>query len=355
MSHEFNKSIKKDVAYCKLCCCLSYKNIPAKNVSLKNCNITQLDPLTLKYRPISLKMNLSQGNNRIYIAHRKIGLLKIYEISKRFDLEKVITFKAIGLMDKIYLNNDNKISIEHLDKIALISILLSFQFNNYFNSKTIYNTSEKEDKKNKSIIYRKNKYKNLIYECYQYIKTEIKNLIYWQMLCLECLNFNLSEFTALDYINLFFQLGVLFTKENVDIYNIYNKCLNLLEIIINNDKICNFNQYVVALSVLYINISNEKYFNKYIFKYIYGVDFNKRKYISCTKEIYKMISDDYNLNCFHFGINNIFINNLDKLYIHNILELLNNYYKNAIFEYKNHLELNFLNDSKNQEISIEAF
>ena len=84
MSHEFKNSIKSEVKYCVNCGCLSYKNIPSKTISLSNNNILKMDPLTLKFRPISLKINPTSIYHINYIAHRKIGLSKIYEISKRF-------------------------------------------------------------------------------------------------------------------------------------------------------------------------------------------------------------------------------------------------------------------------------
>ena len=310
MSHEFKDSIKSDVKYCVNCGCLSYKNIPSKTIRSENCDILKMDPLILRYRPISLKINPTSIYHANYIAHRKIGLLKIYEISKRFDLIKVITFKAIGLMDKIYLNNENQITTEYIEKIALICILLSFQFNNYFVEKNNYNISiaDFENNKNNSIINKILKHKNRIFECYQYIKTEIKDLMYWQIFCLKNLCFNLCEYNAFDYINLFFKLGILFTKENVDIHTYYNKCLNLLEIVINNDKICNFNQYVAALSIINIIINNEKNFSPSIFKYIYGIDFSKKKYRFCIKDIFVIINEFYHLNFKNFFVNNKIIN-----------------------------------------------
>ena len=52
MSHEFKNSIKSEVKYCVNCGCLSYKNIPAKNINLADSNTMKLDPLILKYRSI---------------------------------------------------------------------------------------------------------------------------------------------------------------------------------------------------------------------------------------------------------------------------------------------------------------
>ena len=335
MSHEFKDSIKSDVKYCINCGCLSYKNILSKNISLPNDNILQMDPLTLKYKPISLKINPTSIYHINYIAHRKIGLLKIYEISKRFNLIKVITFKAIGLMDKIYLNNENQISIEYIEKIALTCILLTFRFNNYFITKK--NIINFENNKNNLIINKILNQKNRIFECYQYIKSKIKDLMYWQNFCLKNLYFNLCEYSVFDYINLFFKLGIIFTKENIDIYNYYNNCINLFEIIINNDKICNYNQYVIALSIIYINLNFEKSFSPNIFKYIYGIDFSRKKYRFCIKEIYEMIIEFYHLNLNIFVVNNKIINSDD----------------NSIQLFKNLLTYN--NDNKRKNIVQKEF
>ena len=136
--------------------------------------------------------------------------------------------------------------------------------------------------------------------------------MYWQIFCLKNLCFDLCEYTSFDYINLFFKLGIIFTKENVEIFNYYNKCINLLEIIINNNKICNYNQYVVALSIIKINFNFEKFFNQNIFKYIYGIDFSRKKYRFCIKEINEMIINYYHLNLNIFVVNNKIINSGDK-------------------------------------------
>jgi hypothetical protein len=334
MSHEFKDSIKSEVKYCINCGCLLYKNIPSKSISISDFNILRMDPLIQKYRPLSLKINPASIYHFNYIAHRKIGLLKIYEVSKRFELVNTIKFKAIGLMDKLYLKDENYIMVQYIEKIALTCILLSFQFNNYFFEKNSSNILETDFQKDKNNLIMNKIYnpKNRIFECYQYIKHELNDLMYWQMFCLKNLDFNLGEFTAFDYINLFFQLGIVFTKEKFEIYNYYYKCLNLLGIIINNEKICNYNQYVVALSAIYINLNNEKYFDQSIFKYIYKIDFSRKKYKFCVKEIFEIISGFYHLNNFIVYNKSININSKSDFIqiVENILLLFKDSKRKAI-------------------------
>ena len=340
MSHEFKESIKSDVKYCITCGCLSYKNIPGKRISSDNFNIMRIDPLILKYSPVSLKFNPSSMYHINYIAHRKFGVLKIFEISKRFELSKVITFKAIGLMDKIYINNGNKMPIEYLEKISLACVLLSFQFNNYYAIET-----KCQKNINNALINRRCRYRSRINDCYQYIKEEIKDVKYWQIICLKSLNYNLSDYTALDYIYLFFHLGISFSLENdYEFYNKYSSCLNILDIIVNNNNICKYNQYVVALSIININFNSDKTFSKSIFKYIYGVDFSKRKYKFCSNEILKMINEFYCLNCNNFLFNRKIINSGEKPGYIKMIEILLSYKNFINLEEKNLLVLNILNN-----------
>ena len=86
-----------------------------------------LDPLVIKYKPISLNIDFSLTSHINYIKFRQKGLSKIYFISNNFNIEKMIQYKAIGFMDQIFLNN-NEISIENIETIASVCLLLSLEF-----------------------------------------------------------------------------------------------------------------------------------------------------------------------------------------------------------------------------------
>ena len=315
MSHKFLPSIKKDISYCIHCGCLSYKNIPSKNSNIIN-NIIKLDPLAIRYKPISLNIDFSLTSHIIYIKSRQKGLYKIYILSKNFNIENMIIHKAIGLMDQIYLNH-NDIPIENIDIIASVCLLLSFEYNNCCSYKKENELNRKKNYVNNtlsnsdinSVFYIVNNIKGL----HQYLVKEIKNIKYWQIFCLKNLDYNLSKNTAFDYLYLFFELGIIFTKENIDIISIYNYCFNLLDILINNYNICKYNQYVLAMSIIHINFNNNKYFNNKIFKYIYGVDFSKLKYKLCINEINNMINNIYHLNNFEIPLINYQLTNNNKI------------------------------------------
>ena len=336
MSHLFLPSIKEGVSFCLECGCLSYKNIISKHIiQNNNKNIMKIDPLEIRYNPISLKTDLSLLSHKTYIENRKKGLSKIYFLSNKFNLEKNNIYKAIGLTDQLYLNNNN-ISIENIEIIASICLLLSYEFNNCCNISNI-NKNESEKTVNNFVVNNNFENNNNIKGLYQYIKNEINNLMYWETFCLKNLNYHLGKYSAFDYINLFFGLGIVFTKEPFDIVKKYEICLNIFDLIINQSFICKYNQYILGLSIIFILFNNNPFFDKSIFKYIYGVDFTKRKYKSCVNEINIMISNIYNINNNVFWLINNYINNCTNPLIFDIFEYFinNNNSNNSIISKDN--------------------
>ena len=224
MLHNFLPSIKKGVSYCSYCGCLSYKNIPSKKShTYKNRRIMDVDPLILKYKPISLKIDFSLVSHINYMNDRIKGLSKIYYLSNNFKLDRMIKYKAIGLMDQIYLNNGD-VSIESIEAIASTCVILSIEYNDcYSNSKKINLPIYYDDPKTKVIVNNNSIYINNKKALYQYIKKEINDIIYWQGYCLKKLDYNSGKHTSFDYINLFFDLGIIFTKNEVSFFK-YNSC-----------------------------------------------------------------------------------------------------------------------------------
>lgn len=344
MLHKFIPSIKKGVSYCSECGCLSYHNIPSQNIMVfnSNQNIIKLDPLVIKYKPISLNIDFSIMSHTNYIKNRQKGLSQIYFLSSKFNIEKMIIHKAIGLMDQIYLNKKG-ISIQNIEIIASICLLLAFEFNHcccitYKNESIPKNKISINSSDLNNIFF----YENNIKSMNQYLIKKIKNIRYWQILCMKSLDYNLGKYSAFDYLKLFFELGIVFTTENFDILSIHDFCFNLLDILINQYSICKYNQYIIAMSIIYLKFNNNIYFNDKIFKYIYGVDFSKQKYRVCINEIKPIINHLYNLN-----ICNIPFNNYQNI---NIIEKIN---KMNIFEYfeskynynSNNINKNILNNS----------
>ena len=267
----------------------------------------------------------------------------------------MIIHKAIGLLDQIYLNNKD-ISIENIEIISSICLLLAFEFNNCC---CIIDKNESirkiNNSSNFSFINNTFLYVNNIIAMYQYLIKEIKNIKYWQIFCLKNLDYNLNKYSSFDYLNLFFGLGIIFTKENIDILSLYDYCFYLLDILINQYTICKYNQYTVAMSIIYLKFNNCIYFNDKTFKYIYGVDFSKQKYKSCISEINQIISNLYNINFYYIPLNNYQnINNNDNNYNINRDIINKNILNNYLIFYINNIKQK-INNGNNKYLIREFF
>ena len=259
--HKFIQGSKNEIAFCIKCGILSYKSIPSLSVvSLTKTSISY-DPLLLKFK--SSKFSIDFSNNYIlsYLLIRKNAVNFINKQSLFFQIPKNLVYKAINYLDLIYINNT--ISFDLMPKISITCLLLAIQFN------TCCTINSNIDLKNFNT----------------YIKN-IKNITEIEILCLKWLDYNLGMLTAYDYIDLFFSLGFIFPskKENFDISIIYLNCIKLLEIVIEDRKNFDFSSYTIALSIIKMICEYYNCFNNEIFKKIYGVNFNKEKYISICRK-----------------------------------------------------------------------
>jgi hypothetical protein len=246
-------------------------------------------------------------------------------------------YKSISLLDQIFLNNE--ISIDNIETIALVCVLLVVEFNECC---IPYKKVDFFDKNEKDIIFHTfnndidyNNKLNLR-GLFLYIKNNVNNFNYWQILCLKYLNYDLGKYSAYDYLLLFFRLGILFCKETVDIISKLKICLKILDSIINDNKSCFFSQYTLAMSIINVTFGQEKYFDKNIFKIIYGVDLSRKKYINCSNMIKNVILYYNNNNSNNFQ-------NINEICRYNLINFL--YKKNLVSNY----DKNSYDNNKNEE------
>ena len=350
-SHIFiPSSSKQGIFYCKRCQKLSYKGIISQSLAFKFNIKLNMDPLTLKFVPFTKITNYKLDNHVAYIKNKAKGISNIIYLINHFGLNSMILYKAINLMDLIYL--ENEISIDNINTISTICIFLSIQFNEcckLYNKYDYYNKNE--------IIFHSsfgnnklNKNKPNINGFFQYIKNNINNFKYWEVLCLKYLNYDLRKSSAYDYLLLFFRLGIIFYEEKIDVNSKFNICLEILDYIINDSKSCNFSQYILAMSIIKVAFEFEKYFDKNIFKIIYGVDLSKKKYIDCSNMIKNILSlkiqNNTNYNNNYNLLNIIYQNNFMK----NIPFMTNIINNNEIFFYLLQLQKNQNEEEKANNI-----
>ena len=377
--HTFISSTKKDISYCKLCSKLSYKGISSPELSLKASHNFGIDPLKLKFKPFSATANYNLQNHIKYLESKNIGISKIKYLVSNFGLKSIVLFKAINFMNQIFL--EKEISIENIENIASLCVLLATEFNDccmhtvaedyinkneydilyHFHSKKyLGQLNQNKNQINNDLIKEERiKHKTNLIGLFNYIRKTIKNYKYWELICLKHLNYDLGKYSAYDYIILFFELGIIFSKEKIDICELLKTCINILDFIAIDKRSCDYNQYTLAMSIILVAVENNVFFDKSVFKYIYGVDLSKKKYINCSnmiKNILKSLSCniDNSEKLFydnHFTTNQQLLINIYLEYLRNRSNITNN----KIEKNKNQNNNTFLNNLIIQNNNLDLF
>ena len=244
--HDFKKTHKKEISYCTKCGNLSYKNIPSLSIQFNSKYLFEIDPFLLKYKYSKKIIDFSNNSINKYLNFRNIGINQIKILSNLFSFSKISYYKAIHYLDQIYINNPS-ISIDLIEKISSVCLLLSVQFNEC--------CSQNSNIDIKTFI--------------QFLLSKIKNLNEIEILCLKNLDYNLEIYSSYDYLNLFFSHGLIFPNENKiieqnedsNIINLYLKCVNILDIIIEDYNCLGYTQYIIAVSIIGMVLTQSKLFS----------------------------------------------------------------------------------------------
>jgi hypothetical protein len=101
-SHIFVPSIKKEVSYCKKCSILSYRGNISQEMPIKMYNKFDIDPLKLKFKPVSITANYNLEFHRRYLESKIIGINKIKYLVNNFGLKSMVYYKSINFMNQIF-------------------------------------------------------------------------------------------------------------------------------------------------------------------------------------------------------------------------------------------------------------
>ena len=330
--HIFIPSSKKDINYCKMCQKLAYKGIVSQSIPIDFKNKLHNDPLLYKYIPFSYIANFKSDNHIKYLGNKRLGIFQINYLINTFGLKSMIFYKSICLMDQIYL--ENQISIDYIKIISSICVLLMIKYNDCCMP---YNIGDNLNEDENDLIYhsyfgnnnKNHKNKTNIRGLFQYINKNVNNFIYWETLCLKYLNYNLKKYSVYDYLILFFRLGLIFCNKSINIISKLNICLKILDYILNDKISCIYSQYILAMSIIKVVFEYDLFFDKNIFKNIYGVDLSKKKYMDCSnmiKIILKntIIPNNYSINNNNYTLNYPVYNNnfiINYYHINNIINI----------------------------------
>ena len=290
-NHNFMKTKKTNVYYCSLCYCLSINKIPLLTISSNLTKTFSMDPLLLKFVSNKYEINLGNYFTIEYLKIRKYAINFLKMQSEFFSIPKEIFYKALNYVDNIYLKNN--IPILLLEKICIVCLSFSLQFN------------ECNLVSNELIDIKK--FEN-------YVKNQNVNEI--KILCLKYLDYDLGKFSIMDYIDLFFSIGIIYPDNTkfINIYEIYFKCLKCLDIIIEDNNILKFSNYIMALTIIKKFLEIHNTFNDNIFQNIYGIKFYKEKYVLCEQNLNNILSNynlcNYNIINLNYAKKGIHIYNL---------------------------------------------
>ena len=276
--HDFKKTQKKEISYCTKCGNLSYKNIPSLSIQFNSKYLFEIDPFLLKYKYSKKIIDFSNNSINKYLNFRNIGINQIKILSNLFSFSKISYYKAIHYLDQIYINNPS-ISIDLIEKISSVCLLLSVQFNEC--------CSQNSNIDIKTFI--------------QFLLSKITNLNEIEILCLKNLDYNLEIYSSYDYLNLFFSHGLIFPNEkktieqneDSNIINLYLKCVNILDIIIEDYNCLGYTQYIIAVSIIGMVLTQSKLFSIETFKYVYGINLLKEKYRKCQNVLKSIYINNY--------------------------------------------------------------
>ena len=269
-NHNFKKGIKENVSYCTICGTLSYKGIPSLSVPSLTKTTISIDPLLLKYKPFQFQFDYSNNYIKYYLTLRRKSINFIKMQANFFSIPDILVHKAMRYLDYIYLNNT--VSFDLISNICIICLLFAIQFNDCCSKSS-----------------------GIDFQGFRNNLQNIPNLRELENYCLKCIDYNLGLYTSLDYINLFFSLGIIFPYKNIpniDISFLFFNCISALEIIENNNCLC-YSSYTIALSTIKITLENFDCFDCEIFKKIYGINFNKERYIQCENSLKYILVNFY--------------------------------------------------------------
>lgn len=204
----------------------------------------------------SILVDYSNGHHVKYLSKRRNGINNIRYLVKILNYSRLILYKAIHYMDKIYL--ESLMPIELIENVSTICVLFAIQFNECC-----------------SIISLEDLF-TFVRLIPQFNELEIQ--------CLIALDYDLGSETPFDFINSTFSHGIVFSNENspiFDVNNLYGQCVCFMDKFIEDDRALDFNPYILALTIIKFVCEKNPYFNLDIFQSTYDINFKHNNFAQC--------------------------------------------------------------------------
>ena len=267
---QYNLNSKNFNLFKKVFKNIHYKNEIDYNTIFKNIKKQE----EIYYKKLSIISNqIIKDNINIYLNIRNNIMAICYNFNKILELHENSLYSSIVFIDNIIKTYDKKLNEKKIYLICLICCFYSLKF--------------VEDDAPEMDIIELNEFSENYYDKNEYL--------YYEVLCLKILKYNLNIPTLFDYVNIINLIGVYFYDENnvfIDKNNFNLIVKNLMKKIFFSDLSFLYEHYLIAFCIFELarnkyNLNNPEKLKK--FKNKFNIH-NENKYNKCKNDIINYIN-----------------------------------------------------------------
>ena len=267
---QYNLNSKNFNLFKKVFKNIHYKNEIDYNTIFKNIKKQE----EIYYKKLSIISNqIIKDNINIYLNIRNNIMAICYNFNKILELHENSLYSSIVFIDNIIKTYDKKLNEKKIYLICLICCFYSLKF--------------VEDDAPEMDIIELNEFSENYYDKNEYL--------YYEVLCLKILKYNLNIPTLFDYVNIINLIGVYFYDENNVLFDKNNFNLivkNLMKKIFFSDLSFLYEHYLIAFCIFELarnkyNLNNPEKLKK--FKNKFNIH-DENKYNKCKNDIINYIN-----------------------------------------------------------------
>ena len=267
---QYNLNSKNFNLFKKVFKNIHYKNEIDYNTIFKNIKKQE----EIHYKKLSIISNqIIKDNINIYLNIRNNIMAICYNFNKILELHENSLYSSIVFIDNIIKTYDKKLNEKKIYLICLICCFYSLKF--------------VEDDAPEMDIIELNEFSENYYDKNEYL--------YYEVLCLKILKYNLNIPTLFDYVNIINLIGVYFYDENnvfIDKNNFNLIVKNLMKKIFFSDLSFLYEHYLIAFCIFELarnkyNLNNPEKLKK--FKNKFNIH-DENKYNKCKNDIINYIN-----------------------------------------------------------------
>lgn len=275
-SHNLNQVNQSIQTYCGNCGSLSLNNISLSK-PIEFYGKIEINPFELfktsitqeqeKKAQVTSTLAVSAHPHHLHINKRVAGIRNIKYIGNVLNLSHSIIFKAILYMDQIYIKSNIPIGL--IIEISSVCILLAIKYNECPPKSGLRSLTK------------------FLKSSFDFHTIEI--------LCLQYLDYDLNQFSALDYLLDMFYMGITSNKNSQEVFNFYQSCISCIYNFVEDVRYLDFFPSEIAFAVIQFKCKRHLTFSIKEFINFYDVDnsCSKGNILNCIFVVY-YIEKSYN-------------------------------------------------------------